>query len=262
MDLGIKGKKAIVNGGSSGMGRGAVLALAKEGVEIFVSARGEGRLVRSCEEISQLTDALITPIVADHSTDKGRELILSLCPEPDIFVGTCAPPTFTGDFHSVSKEAWTETLSIALQSPVQFMNEILPGMCDRKWGRVVNIATAAAKYPSAARILSGPPRAALVNYTVAVSKEVAKHNVCVNNILPGMHITDPIIEMFTNIAKENGTTMDAEIINVCNDHKIAAGRFGDPDDVGSVVAMLCSEFSNYITGQSLIIDGGVTNSTF
>ena len=141
MDLGIKGKKAIVNGGSSGMGRGAVLALAKEGVEIFVSARGEGRLVRSCEEISQLTDTLITPIVADHSTDKGRELILSMCPEPDIFIGTCAPPTFTGDFHSVNNDAWTETLSIALQGPVQFMNEILPGMCERKWGRVCLLYT-------------------------------------------------------------------------------------------------------------------------
>tara|TARA_B110000444_G_scaffold99358_1_gene94143 strand:+ start:153 stop:941 length:789 start_codon:yes stop_codon:yes gene_type:complete len=262
MDLGIKGKKAIVNGGSSGMGKGAVLALAKEGVEIFVSARGKERLIGSCDEIMQLTGASITPIVADHSTDHGRASILSACPEPDIFIGTCAPPTFTGDFHSVNNDAWTETLSIALQGPVQFMNEILPGMCERKWGRVINIATAAAKYPSAARILSGPPRAALVNYTVAVSKEVAKYNVCVNNILPGMHITDPIVEMFTNIAKENGTTMDEEIMNVVKEHKIAAGRFGDPNDIGSVVAMLCSEFSNYITGQSLIVDGGVTNSTF
>ena len=102
MDLGIKGKKAIVNGGSSGMGKGAVLALAKEGVEIFVSARGKERLIGSCDEIMKLTGASITPIVADHSTDHGRALILSACPEPDIFIATCAPPAFTGDFHSVN----------------------------------------------------------------------------------------------------------------------------------------------------------------
>jgi|MGYP001224625386 3-oxoacyl-[acyl-carrier protein] reductase len=262
MDLGIKGKKAIVNGGSSGMGKGSVLALAKEGVEIFVSARGEDRLIKSCNEIKELTGAYITPIVADHSSDEGRELILSICPEPDILIGTCTPPTFTEDYNKVSNEAWKETLSMALLGPIQFMNEVIPSMCDRGWGRVVNIATAAAKYPGAGRILSGPPRAALVNYTVAVSKEAAKHNVCVNNILPGMHLTDPMIEMFSNIAKDNKTSLEEEIKNFSEEHNIAAGRFGDPDDVGSIIVMLCSQFSNYITGQSLVIDGGVTNSTF
>jgi len=262
VDLGIRGKRAIVNGGSSGMGKGSVLALAKEGVELFVSARGEERLIRSCEEIANETGASITPIVADHSTLEGRSKILALCPDPDIYVGTCTPPTFTEKFYEVSNEAWKETLEMSLQGPIQFINEIIRGMCERKWGRIINIATAAAKYPGAGRILSGPPRAALVNFSVAISKEVAKDNVCVNNILPGMHITEPIIEMFSEFADENATSLNEEIIKFTEEHKIAAGRFGDPNDVGSIVAVLCSEFSNYITGQSIVIDGGVTNSTF
>jgi len=262
MDLGIRGKKAIVNGGSSGMGKGSVLALAKEGVELYVSARGEERLIRACKEIEELTGSHITPIVADHSSDEGRKLILDICPEPDILVGTCAPPVFTGDYTKVSNEAWLETLSVALLSPVQFMKELVPGMCNRGWGRIVNIGTGAAKYPAEVRILSGPPRAALVNYAVAVAKKVAKHNVCINNLLPGMHITDPIIERYTKAAEENGTSMEEEIQKFVKQWRIPAGRFGDPNDVGSIVAMFCSEFANYTTGQSLVVDGGVTNSTF
>ena len=262
MDLGIKGRKAIVNGGSSGMGKGSVLALAREGVDLVVSARGEERLLRVCEEISNETGAMITPVVADHSTEEGREKILFKCPKPDILVGTCAPPIFTGDFRKVSDEEWMETLTVALLSPVNFMKATVDGMCKRGWGRVVNIGTGAAKFPAEVRILSGPPRAALVNYTVAVAKKVAKHGVSINNILPGMHITDPIIEKYTISASEKGTSMEEEILKFVKEWRIPAGKFGDPNDVGAFVAMLCSEFANYTTGQSLVIDGGIGNTTF
>ena len=133
MDLGIRGRKAIVNGGSAGMGRGSVLALANEGVELYVSARGEERLVNACEEIAQQTGANITPIVADHSTDEGRERILAACPEPDILVGTCAPPATTGDYRTVSVDDWNENLAITLLSPVQFMQATIDGMVERGW---------------------------------------------------------------------------------------------------------------------------------
>jgi 3-oxoacyl-[acyl-carrier protein] reductase len=177
MDLGIRGRRAIVNGGSAGMGRGSVLALAREGVQLFVSARGEARLRKACEEISRETGASVTPIVADHSTAEGRERILAACPEPDILVGTCSPPPFTGDYATVSNQDWLENLEVTLLSPVQFMKAVVPGMVERGWGRVVNIGTGAAKFPAQVRILSGPPRAALVNYSVAVAKAVARHNV-------------------------------------------------------------------------------------
>ena len=262
MDLGIRGRKAIVNGGSAGMGRGSVLALANEGVELYVSARGEERLITSCEEIARTTGANITPIVADHSTDEGRERILAACPEPDILVGTCAPPVTTGDYRTVSVDDWNENLAITLLSPVQFMQATIDGMVERGWGRIVNIATGAAKFPTQIRILSGAPRAALVNYTVAVSKVVAKHNVMINNILPGMHHTAAIRDRYTAAAAANGTTYDEEVQKFVEAWRIPAEKFGDADDLGAFVALFCSEFAGYVVGQNLVIDGGIGNTTF
>ena len=262
MDLGIRGRKAIVNGGSAGMGRGSVLALAREGVQLFVSARGEARLKQTCEDIARETGASITPIVADHSTDAGREKILAACPEPDILVGTCAPPPTTGDYRTVTVDDWRVTLDISLLSPVQFMQATIDGMVSRKWGRIVNIGTGAAKFPAQIRILSGAPRAALVNYSVAVSKIVAKHNVIINNILPGMHHTASIKDRYEAAALANGTTYDQEVQKFIDAWRIPANRFGNANDVGAFVAMFCSEFANYTVGQSLVIDGGIGNTTF
>ena len=262
MDLGIRGRKAIVNGGSAGMGKGSVRALAHEGCELFVSARGEDRLLAACEEITKETGASITPIVADHSSDEGREKILAACPEPDILVGTCAPPPTTGDYRHVSDDEWEATLSVALMSPVNFMKAIVPGMADRGWGRIVNIGTGAAKYPAEIRILSGPPRAALVNYSVAVARSVAKHNVSINNILPGMYHTASIHDRFTAQAAANGTSYDEEVSNFVKEWRIPAEKFGNPDDLGTFVAMFCSEQANFLVGQSLVIDGGIGNTTF
>ena len=262
MDLGIKGRKAIVNGGSAGMGRSAVRALALEGVEVFVSARGEERLLRACREIAAETGATITPVCADHASDEGRERILAACPDPDILVGTCAPPPMTPDYRAITDEQWREAIDISLLSPIAFMRRVLDGMVERRWGRVVNIATVAAKYPGEIRALSGSTRAALVNYTVAVSKIVARHNVVINNLLPGMHHTATVEEQFTARAKAKGTSYEEEVAEFVRDWRIASGRFGNADDVGAFVAMFCSEYANYMTGQSLVIDGGATTSTF
>jgi 3-oxoacyl-[acyl-carrier protein] reductase len=262
LDLGIKGRKAIVNGGSAGMGRSAVQALAREGVEVFVSARGEERLLRACREIAAETGATITPVCADHASDEGRERILAACPDPDILVGTCAPPPMTPDYRAITDEQWREAIDISLLSPIAFMRRVLDGMVERRWGRVVNIATVAAKYPGEIRTLSGSTRAALVNYTVAVSKIVARHNVVINNLLPGMHHTATVEEQFTARAKAKGTSYEEEVAEFVRDWRIASGRFGNADDVGAFVAMFCSEYANYITGQSLVIDGGATTSTF
>jgi len=262
MDLGIRGRKAIVNGGSAGMGKGSALALAREGVDLYVSARGEERLVAACAEIRAETGSPVTPVVADHSSDEGRAKILAACPEPDILVQTCSPPQFTGDFNAITKDDWRESLDITLLGPIQFMQQLIPGMVDRKWGRIVNIGTAGAKFPSERRILSGAPRAALANYTHAVSKVVARHNVMINTIMPGMFHTEGIEHLMNEIAEANGTSYREEVARVVKDHSIAAGDFGDANDLGAFVAMFCSEFARYLVGQSLAIEGGVTNSTF
>lgn len=262
MDLGISGKKAIVNGGSAGMGRGATLALAIEGAELYVSARNEARLNAACEDIAKSTGAKIVPVVADHSTEAGREKILLACPEPDILITNCSPPPFTGDYKTVSRQDWIANLEVTLLSPVELMKSIVPGMAERGWGRVVNIGTGAAKYPAEIRILSGPPRAALVNYSVALAKAVASENVMINNVLPGMHHTASIADRYNAAAKRNGTTYEEEIQNFVDEWRIPAGKFGDSDHFGALVAMFCSQQAAFVTGQSLIVDGGQTNSTF
>ena len=262
MDLGIQGRKAIVNGGSAGMGRGSALALAVEGCEVYISARTKDRLKRTVDEISEQTGARVIGICADHSTEEGRETILEACPQPDILVGTCSPPPFTGDYRSVTPADWESHLAVTLMSPVQFMQSVLDGMVERRWGRIVNIGTGAAKFPAQVRILSGAPRAALVNYSVAVAKAVAKHNVMINNVLPGMHHTAATQTRFTGMAQQNGTTYDEEVQKFVDDWQIPANRFGDAEDFGALVAMFCSEQAAFLTGQSLVVDGGQTNSTF
>lgn len=262
MDLGIRGRKAIINGGSAGMGRSAVLSLAREGVECFVSARGEERLAAACREIADETGSAVHPICADHSTPQGRELILSACPEPDILVGTCSPPPMTPDYRAITEEDWREAIEISLLSPIAFMRAVVDGMAQRGWGRVVNIATVAAKYPGEIRALSGSTRAALANYTVAVSKVVAMHNVIINNLLPGMHHSAFVEKQFNERAAAKGITYEEEVAEFSREWRIAAERFGDCDDVGDMVAVFCSQQANYITGQSLVIDGGATTSIF
>jgi 3-oxoacyl-[acyl-carrier protein] reductase len=262
MDLGIAGRKAIVNGGSAGIGKSAALALAREGCAVWVSARGEERLRAACAEISAATDAWVTPVVADHATAEGRATILAACPEPDILVGTCAPPPMTPDYRAITEDQWHEAIRISLLGPVEFMKAVVEGMAQRKWGRIVNIATVAAKYPHEIRILSGGTRAALANYAVAVGKVVAKDNVTINTVLPGMHYTATVDELFNARAKAKGISFEQEVREFIDQWHIASGTFGEADDCGAMVAMLCSEQAKYTTGQSLVVDGGATNSTF
>lgn len=262
MDLQIAGRKAIVNGGSAGIGRSAALALAREGCEVFVSARGEERLLAACTEIAGETGAPVTPVVADHSSAEGRARILAACPEPDILVGTCAPPPMTPDFREIDEDQWHEAIRISMLGPIAFIKDVLEGMRARRWGRIVNIATVAAKYPHEIRILSGSTRAALANYAVAVSKAVARDGVTINTVLPGMHYTATVDELFNARAKAKGITFEQEVAEFIEAWHIASGTFGDPDDAGAIVAMFCSEAAKYVTGQSLVIDGGATNSTF
>jgi 3-oxoacyl-[acyl-carrier protein] reductase len=262
MDLGIRGKKAIVNGASAGLGRGSALALAREGVDLVLSARGAERLERTCAEIAAETGVAVTGVVADHSTDEGRARILAACPDPDILVMTCSPPPVTGDYATIEPQDWYDSLAITLISPVEFVRACVGGMVERGWGRIVNIGTAAAKYPTEIRLLSGAPRAALNNYLVALARKVARHNVVINNLLPGMHHTAGIFDGFTRMAEADGTTYDAVVERFAKQWRIPAGGFGDANDFGVFCALLCSQQARYVIGQSLAIDGGVGNVTF
>jgi 3-oxoacyl-[acyl-carrier protein] reductase len=262
MDLGIRGRKALVNGGSAGLGKGSAKALAAEGVELYITARGEERLEAAAEEIRRDTGATVITIVANHASVEGREKILSVCPAPDILVGTCSPAPFTTDFREVTVAQWEEHLAIGLISPIEFIRATVDGMCERGFGRIINISTGASKFPNELRTLSGPPRAALSNYTVAISKSVAKHNVTINNLLPGMHHTATAEQRFGDMAKERGITYEEVVQEWIDEWRIPADRFGNIDEFGAVCATFCSIHAGYITGQSLVVDGGVTTSTF
>jgi 3-oxoacyl-[acyl-carrier protein] reductase len=262
MDLGIRGRKAIVNGASAGMGKAAAFALAREGVDLVLSARGEARLLATAAEIAAATAVKVIPVTADHASREGLERILAACPDPDILVATCSPPPMTEDYHSIDDVQWQQSLDTGLLSPVHFMNAVLDGMVERRWGRIVNIATIAAKFPLELRILSGAPRAALINYSGAVALRVARHGVTINSVLPGMFHSAFTQQQFSVRATAHGTTYEQEVAQFAADYRIAAGRFGDTQDVGTLVAWLCSQFAGYITGQSIVIDGGATRSTF
>jgi 3-oxoacyl-[acyl-carrier protein] reductase len=168
----------------------------------------------------------------------------------------------TPDHRAIKPSDWQGALDTGLMSPVQIIEAVLPGMVRRRWGRIVNIASIAAKYPLELRILSGAPRAALVNYTVAVARKVAADNVTLNTVLPGMFHTAFTHDQFTEDARRNGTSYAEEVAKFAETYQIPAKRFGDARDVGSLVTWLCSQYASYITGQSIVVDGATTRSIF
>jgi 3-oxoacyl-[acyl-carrier protein] reductase len=262
MDMGIRGRLALVNGASAGMGRAAAESLAAEGVDLVLTARGGERLEAAANELRVRYGVKVTAVAADHSTDEGRRRILDACGSPDILVATCSPPPMTPDHRAITPAQWQGALDTGLMSPVFFIEALLPAMVQRRWGRIVNIASIAAKYPLELRILSGAPRAALVNYVGAVARRVAPDNVTLNTVLPGMFHTAAVHDQFTATAERNGTTYDIEVAKFVEAYQIPARRFGDPRDIGALVTLLCSEFAGYITGQSIAVDGATTRSTF
>jgi 3-oxoacyl-[acyl-carrier protein] reductase len=262
MELGIRGRRALINGASAGMGRAAAQMLAAEGVDLTLCARGASRLEATARELRQQFGVHVATVAADHSSAAGRDQILAACPDPDILVATCSPPPMTPDHRTITTDQWRSSIETGLMSPAGYIEAVLPSMISRRWGRIVNIASIAAKYPLELRILSGAPRAALVNYSVAVARRVASCNVSINSVLPGMFHTAAVQDMFNASASRNGTSYDVEVAKFVEAHQIPALRFGDPQDIGALVAWLCSEFAGYITGQSIVVDGGLTRSTF
>jgi 3-oxoacyl-[acyl-carrier protein] reductase len=244
------------------MGLHAAIALAAEGVDLVLSARGEERLRAAAADIEARFGVRAIPIAVDHATAEGRARILAACPAPDILVGTCSPPPLTPDYREIQDEQWRAALDTGLMSPVQFMHAVLDGMVERRFGRIVNIASIAAKFPLELRILSGAPRAALANYGTAVARRVAPFNVTINNVLPGMFHTAAVRDEFEARARKLGTSYEQEVEKFIELHQIPARRFGDPADIGALVALLCSTHSGYLTGQCIVVDGATTRSTF
>ena len=259
MDLGIKGKKGIVGGASSGLGRACALALAREGVELTIVARTAADIEAAAEEISSETGVQIIPVAADINSDEGRAAVLSACPEPDIIVNNSGGPP-TGNFRDWGRAAWLDAINNNMLGAVFMIKETVDGMIARKFGRVVNITSSAVKAPISILGLSNSARAGLTGFVAGTSREVAKHNVTINNLLPGDFDTGRHQANTRALAKvQNRTYEEMRDIRTA---AVAAGRFGEPSELGDLCAYLCSYQAGFITGQNLLIDGGKYPGTF
>jgi 3-oxoacyl-[acyl-carrier protein] reductase len=253
MDLGIAGRRAIVCGGSAGLGRGTATALAADGVKVLIAARTEERLAKAALEIAEETGGEVRYVVADSTTDAGREAILAECPAPDILVNNAGGPP-PGDFREWDREAWMRALDANMLGSIFFIKATLDGMVEREFGRIVNITSHMVKQPAAILGLSNGARAGLTGFVGGLSREVARHNVTINCVLPGQFDTDRLRSNQQRAADRSGS--DLATIQASARRGIPAGRFGRPEEFGAMCAFLCSAQASFITGQNILLDGG------
>jgi 3-oxoacyl-[acyl-carrier protein] reductase len=253
MDLGIKGRSAIVCGASAGLGRATAIALAREGVRVVIAARGEERLRRTADEIIAETGAEVTPIAADVTTEAGRTAVLAACPAPDILINNAGGPP-PGDFRNWTREDWIKAIDGNMLSAIFLIQATIDGMIERKFGRVVNITSHMVKQPANILGLSNGARAGLTGFTGGLSREVARHNVTLNSVLPGQFDTDRLRSNHERFAQTTGG--DIEAYRDRQKGQIPARRFGDSAEFGDMCAFLCGARAGYITGQNILLDGG------
>jgi 3-oxoacyl-[acyl-carrier protein] reductase len=253
MDLGIAGRTAIVCASSRGLGRACAVELGKAGVRLVINGRDEQRLARARDEIAAETGAEIVAVASDLSTEAGRAALLAAAPEVDILVNNNGgpPPRAARD---VDHDAMLAGLQANMVAPAMLIRAVLDGMVERRFGRIVNITSGSVKMPIAGLDLSSGARAGLTGFVAGIARSVVHANVTINNLLPGMFDTDRIAALVDNQARQSGHS--AAEVRSQREQGIPARRFGDPAEFGAACAFLCSAQAGYITGQSLLIDGG------
>jgi len=258
MDLGIKGKNALVCAASKGLGKGCALALAREGVNVVITARGKEALEATAEEIRKATGARVVAVAGDIATAEGRAQALAACPNPDILVNNAGGPP-PGDFRNWTREDWLKAIDANMLTPIELIKATVDGMIARRFGRVVNITSSAVKAPIAELGLSNGARAGLTGFIAGLSRRTAHANVTINNLLPGRFWTDRLRGNFLFNAKKLGKTVE-ELTKARADAN-PAKRFGTIEEFGDACAFLCSANAGFITGQNLLMDGGAYPGT-
>lgn len=253
MDLGIAGRRAIVCASSKGLGRACAEALAAEGVEVVINGRDAARLDATAGAIRASTGARVTAVVADLCSEEGRERLLAACPEPDILVNNNGGPP-PGRFEDWDHARWLAALEANLLAPALLIRGVIGGMRARRFGRIVNVTSAMVKAPHAAMGLSTAARSALTAVCKGLSKEVARDNVTINNLLPERFDTDRQRMMAELRAKTGGVSVEQAYTEMAA--SIAAGRLGLPAELGAACAWLCSAHAGFVSGQNLQLDGG------
>src|SRR5215471_14874782 len=259
MDLGIRGKSALVCAASKGLGKGCAVALAREGVSLTLVARGADALNETADEIRRETGVKVSTVTADITTSEGRAAALAACPQPDILVNNAGGPP-PGDFREWDREIWIKALDANMLTPIELMRATIDGMIARRFGRVVNITSSAVKMPIDILGLSNGARTGLTGFVAGLSRKTVKHNVTINNLLPGAMETVRLRANFSAVAKNRNISVeDARAERLTT---IPAGRFGTIEDFGTACAFLCSQQASYITGQNWLVDGGLYPGTF
>ena len=253
MDLGIAGRRAIVCASSRGLGRACAEALAAEGASVVVNGRDAAKLEATAREIRAKTGAEVTAVAADLCSEDGRAKLLAACPAPDILVNNNGGPP-PGRFEDWDHARWLAALEANLLAPVLLIRAVVGGMRQRRFGRIVNITSAMVKAPHAAMGLSTAARSGLTAVCKALSKEVVRDNVTINNLLPERIDTDRQRMMAELRARTGGVSLEQAYTEMAA--SIAAGRLGTPGELGAACAWLCSAQAGYISGQNLQLDGG------
>jgi len=259
MDLGIRGKNALVCGASKGLGRACATSLAREGCKVTIVARDREQLEKTAAEIRAASGAKITVVAADITGDEGRAAALAAAGELDILVTNAGGPP-TGDFRQFSREDWAKALQANMLTPIELIRATVDGMMARKFGRIVNITSSAVKAPISVLALSNGARSGLTGFIAGIARETVRHNVTINNLLPGAFATDRLKNMFAAQAKSRGVPLEEAMQE--RRKAIPAGRFGEPEEFGEACAYLCSAQAGYVTGQNFLIDGGAYPGTF
>jgi len=253
MDLGIRGRTAIVCASSQGLGRGCALALAEAGVSLVINGRSEAVLLETAQQIRRATGVDVTPVVADVSTPQGQAAVLAACPRPDILVNNNGGPPFR-DFRELDRAALLAGVTMNMVTPVELIQKVIDPMAERGFGRIVNITSISVRMPIGGLDLSSGARAGLTAFVAGVARGVAHRNVTINNLQPGSFDTRRLRQGFAAAAKRSGLGEDA--IAARSREGIPAKRFGTPAELGQACAFLCSVHAGFITGQSLLLDGG------
>jgi 3-oxoacyl-[acyl-carrier protein] reductase len=259
MDLGIKGRVALVCAGSKGLGRACAEALAAEGVAIFLNGRDVASLGEAAHAIAARYGVSVTPIAADLGTPQGQEVLVRACPSPDILVNNAGGPP-PGDLKRWSDADWDRALTTNLRAPVALIGAYIDGMAERGFGRIVNITSSVVRHPIDVQGLSAAARSGLHGIVATLVRGVIARNVTINNILPGTFATDRLVGNFAFIGKRQGKT--AEEALAARRNELPAKRFGEPDELGRLCAYLCSLHAAYISGQNIMIDGGTHPQVF
>lgn len=258
MDLGLKGKRALVCASSKGLGRACAISLAREGVNLVMVARGAEALEAAAEAIRIESGVTVTAIAADVTTQEGREKVLAACPDPDILVTNAGGPK-PGDFREWSRDDWIAAIDANMLTPIELIRATVDTMIARKFGRIVNITSAAVKMPIEILGLSNGARAGLTGFVAGLARQTVAHNVTINNLLPGPFETDRLRQTAAKTAENTGKSVDD--VMAARLSGIPAGRYGDPAEFGDACAFLCSAQAGFMTGQNLVLDGGIYPGT-